>query len=58
LQIETLSADLDSAKKKCKEFEIKYLQTQDELKILKNNIEQTLTNKVHNLEEQIDEVSL
>lgn len=61
LQIETLSADLVSAKKKCEELEVKYLQTQDELvtqKNLKNNIEQTLTDKVHNLEEQVDEVSL
>lgn len=61
LQIETLSADLVSAKKKCEELEIEYLQTQDELitqKNLKNNIEQTLTDKVHNLEEQVDEVSL
>lgn len=61
LQIEILSADLVSAKKKCEELEIEYLQTQDELvtqKNLKNNIEQTLTDKVHNLEEQVDEVSL
>jgi len=60
LQIETLSTDLASAKKKCEEFKVEYLRTQDELvtqKNLKNNIEQTLTDKIHNLEEQLDEVN-
>jgi len=60
LQIETLSAELISAKKKCEELEVKYLQIQDELAIqknLKNNIEQTLTDEVHNLEEQVEQVS-
>lgn len=61
LQIETLSADLTSAKKKCEEFEVEFSRVQDELVTLrnvKNNIEETLTDKVHNLEEQLDEVSL
>ena len=61
LQIETLSVELTSAKKKCEELEVKYLQVQDELvtqKNLKNNIEQTLTDEVHNLEEQVEQVSL
>jgi len=60
LQIETLSADLASVKKKCEELKVEYLRTQDELvtqKNLKNNIEQTLTDKIHNLEEQVDEVN-
>jgi len=60
LQIESLSADLASAKKKCEELKVEYLRTQDELvtqKNLKNNIEQTLTDKIHNLEEQVDEVN-
>lgn len=60
LQIETLSAEFTSAKEKCNELEIKYLQIQNELatqKNLKNNIEQTLTDEVHNLKEQIDQVS-
>jgi len=60
LQIGTLSADLASAKKKCEELKVEYLRTQDELvtqKNLKNNIEQTLTDKIHNLEEQVDEVN-
>ncbi|XP_011694210.1 PREDICTED: transport and Golgi organization protein 1 isoform X2 [Wasmannia auropunctata] len=59
-EIEALSANLASAKKKCEDFEVKYLQTQDELttqKSLKNNIEQTLTDKVHSFEEQVDELS-
>ncbi|XP_018359614.1 PREDICTED: transport and Golgi organization protein 1 [Trachymyrmex cornetzi] len=59
-EIETLSAELTSAKKKCEELEVKYLQIQDELatqKNLKNNIEQTLTDKVHNLEEQVEQLS-
>ncbi|KAG5317204.1 TGO1 protein, partial [Pseudoatta argentina] len=59
-EIETLSAELTSAKKKCEELEIKYLQIQDELatqKNLKNNIEKTLTDEVHNLEEQVEQLS-
>ncbi|XP_039315640.1 transport and Golgi organization protein 1 isoform X2 [Solenopsis invicta] len=60
-EIEVLSADLVSAKKKCEELEIEYSQAQDELatqKNLKNDIEQTLTNKIHNLEEQVNELSI
>lgn len=60
LQIETLLTDVASTKKKCEKLEVEYLQIQDELTTqnnLKNNIEQTLTDKVHNLEEQIDQVS-
>ncbi|KYN31997.1 Transport and Golgi organization protein 1 [Trachymyrmex septentrionalis] len=59
-EIETLSVELTSAKKKCEELEVKYLQVQDELvtqKNLKNNIEQTLTDEVHNLEEQVEQLS-
>ncbi|XP_012062298.1 PREDICTED: transport and Golgi organization protein 1 [Atta cephalotes] len=59
-EIETLSAELISAKKKCEELEVKYLQIQDELatqKNLKNNIEQTLTDEIHNLEEQVEQLS-
>ncbi|XP_071568227.1 uncharacterized protein Tango1 [Temnothorax nylanderi] len=59
-EIDTLSADLASAKKKCEELEIEYLRTQDELitqKNLKSNIEQTLTDKVCSLEEQVEELS-
>ncbi|XP_072743500.1 uncharacterized protein Tango1 isoform X2 [Anoplolepis gracilipes] len=58
-EIETLSAELGSAKKKCEELEIEFSQTQDELatlRNLKNNIEETLTDKIHNLEEQLDEL--
>ncbi|CAL1683647.1 unnamed protein product [Lasius platythorax] len=58
-EIETLSADLTSAKKKCEEFEVEFSRVQDELATLrnvKNNIEETLTDKVHNLEEQLDEL--
>lgn len=61
LQIETLLANVASTKKKCEKLEEEYLQIQDELTIqknLKNDIEQTLTDKVHNLEEQVDQVSL
>ncbi|XP_018311461.1 transport and Golgi organization protein 1 [Mycetomoellerius zeteki] len=60
-EIETLSAEFTSAKEKCNELEIKYLQIQNELatqKNLKNNIEQTLTDEVHNLKEQIDQLSI
>ncbi|XP_024876106.1 transport and Golgi organization protein 1 isoform X1 [Temnothorax curvispinosus] len=59
-EIDTLSADLASAKKKCEELEIEYLRTQDELMTQKNrksNIEQTLTDKVCSLEEQVEELS-
>ncbi|XP_077256353.1 transport and golgi organization 1 isoform X2 [Temnothorax americanus] len=59
-EIDTLSADLASAKKKCEELEIEYLRTQDELmtqKNLKSNIEQTLTDKICSLEEQVEELS-
>lgn len=40
---------------------MEFSHAQDELatlRNLKNNIEETLTDKVHNLEEQLDEVSL
>lgn len=60
LQIEILSADLASAKKKCEKLEVEYLRAQDELatqKNLENNIKQTLTDKIHDLEKQVDEVS-
>lgn len=60
LQIETLLADLASVKKKCEKLEVEYFQTQDELTTqenLKNNIEQTLTDKIHSLKEQVDQVS-
>lgn len=60
LQIESLSVNLASAKKKCEELQVEYLQTQEELttqKNLKNDVEQTLTDKVHSLKEQVDEVS-
>ncbi|KAL6257027.1 hypothetical protein P5V15_011962 [Pogonomyrmex californicus] len=59
-EIETLSIDLASIKKKCEEFEVEYLRIQDELaaeRDFKNNIEQTLTDKIHGLKEQIDELS-
>ncbi|XP_025267233.1 transport and Golgi organization protein 1 [Camponotus floridanus] len=58
-EIETLSADLVTTKKKYEELEIEFSRVQDELAILrnlKNNIEETLTDKVHNLEEQLDEL--
>ncbi|XP_018406218.1 PREDICTED: transport and Golgi organization protein 1 isoform X1 [Cyphomyrmex costatus] len=60
-EIETLLVELTSAKKKCEELEVKYLQIQDELatqKNLKNNTEQTLTDNIHSLEEQIDQLSI
>ncbi|XP_011863865.1 PREDICTED: transport and Golgi organization protein 1-like isoform X2 [Vollenhovia emeryi] len=59
-EIETLSADLVSAKEKFKKLQIEYLQTQDELttqKNLQSNIVQTLTDKVHSLEEQVGQLS-
>ncbi|XP_029163127.1 transport and Golgi organization protein 1 isoform X2 [Nylanderia fulva] len=58
-EIETLSADYASAQKKCEEYEVEFSRIQDELTTLrnaKNNIEETLTDKVHNLEEQLDEL--
>lgn len=61
LQIEILSANLASVTKKYEEFEIKLSQTQDELatqRNLKNSLEQTLMDKVHSLEEQLNDVSL
>lgn len=61
LQIETLSADLVATKRKCEEVEVELSGVQDELDIqrnLKNNIEQMLTDKVHSLEVQINEVSM
>lgn len=56
-----LSADFVSTKKRCQEFEMKLTQIQDELTTqenLKNNIEQTLTEKLCHLEVQINEVGL
>ncbi|XP_012218801.1 transport and Golgi organization protein 1 isoform X1 [Linepithema humile] len=59
-EIETLTMDLVTVKKKCEKFEVELSQARDELatqKNLKNDIEETLTDKVHNLEKQINEVS-
>ncbi|KAL6435813.1 hypothetical protein ACFW04_005586 [Cataglyphis niger] len=58
-EIETLSVDLASVKKRSEELEAELSRTQDELttlRNLKNNIEETLTDKVHNLEEKLDEL--
>ncbi|KAM0724873.1 Transport and Golgi organization protein 1 [Formica fusca] len=58
-EVETLSADFASAKKKDEELEVKLSRAQDELmtlRDLKDNIEKTLTDKVHNLEEKLDEL--
>ncbi|XP_012535669.2 transport and Golgi organization protein 1 isoform X2 [Monomorium pharaonis] len=59
-EIETLSTELASTKKKYEELEVDFLREQDELttqKNLKNNIEQTLTDKIHSLEQQVNELS-
>ncbi|XP_011139068.1 transport and Golgi organization protein 1 isoform X1 [Harpegnathos saltator] len=59
-EIETLSADLATAKKKCEEYEVELSRVQHELDIqrnFKNNIEETLTDKIHSLEMQVNELS-
>lgn len=56
-----MSVDLVNVKNKCEKLEAKLSQAQDDLttqKNLKNDIEETLTDKVNSLEEQLNEVSL
>lgn len=52
--------DLVAVKKKCEKLEVELSQVQDELatqKNLKDDVEETLTGKVHSLKKQINEVS-
>ncbi|KAL0116743.1 hypothetical protein PUN28_009987 [Cardiocondyla obscurior] len=59
-KIETLTIQLTSAKKRCEELEVEYVQIQDKLtteKNLKNNLEQKLTDTIHTLEKQVTELS-
>ncbi|XP_011335987.2 transport and Golgi organization protein 1 isoform X2 [Ooceraea biroi] len=59
-EIETLSTDLASTTKKCEELEAKLSRAQDELTTqanLGNSIEQSLTEKVRGLEEQLNQTS-
>lgn len=53
--------ELASVKRKCNALEIELSETQDKLATqseLKNNIEETLTDKINDLEEQVNGVSL
>ncbi|XP_020279324.1 transport and Golgi organization protein 1 isoform X2 [Pseudomyrmex gracilis] len=60
-EIESLSTELASFKRKCNALEIKLSETQNKLATqseLMNNIEETLTDKIHDLEEQVNGLSI